>query len=171
VSQGARVLNLSFAGPPDPLFHRAVKAAYDRRTIIVAAAGNAGPVAPPAYPAAYEEVIAVTATDSADRLYSQANHGAYIAIAAPGVDILAPSVGRAHELRTGTSFAAAHVSGIIALMLERNPQLSPETARMALIAAASDLGPPGRDDEFGAGRANAYGSLRLLEQAKGPAGP
>ena len=53
-------------------------------------------------------------------------------------------------------------------MLERNPHLSAETARLALTAAASDLGPPGPDEEFGAGRASAYGSLRLLEQARAP---
>jgi hypothetical protein len=168
VEKGARVLNLSFAGPRDPLIERVVKAAHARRAIIVAAAGNAGPTAPPAYPAAYEDVIAVTATDSADRLYTQANHGPYIAIAAPGVDILAPTARHAHQLYSGTSFAAAYVSGIIALMLERNPHLSAETARLALMAAASDLGAPGRDDEFGAGRANAYGSLRLLDQAGAP---
>jgi subtilisin family serine protease len=165
VEGGARVLNLSFVGPRDPLIEKAVRAAHARRAIIVAAAGNAGPAAPPAYPAAYKEVIAVTATDSADRLYKDANRGSYIAVAAPGVDILAPTTGHSHQLHSGTSFAAAHVSGIIALMLEKNPHLSAETARLALTAAASDLGAPGHDEEFGAGRANAYGSLRLLEQA------
>lgn len=168
IDQGARVLNLSFAGPRDPLMEKAVRAAHARRAILVAAAGNAGPSAPPAYPAAYPQVIAVTATDSADRLYTQANRGAYIAMAAPGVDILAPTAGHAHQLHSGTSFAAAHVSGIIALLLERNPSLSAETARLALTAAASDLGAPGPDEEFGAGRANAYAALRLLEQAATP---
>jgi hypothetical protein len=168
IDQGARVLNLSFAGPRDPLMEKAVRAAHARRAILVAAAGNAGPSAPPAYPAAYPQVIAVTATDSADRLYAQANRGAYIAMAAPGVDILAPTAGHAHQLHSGTSFAAAHVSGIIALLLERNPSLSAETARLALTAAASDLGAPGPDEEFGAGRANAYAALRLLEQAATP---
>ncbi|HXF55723.1 MAG TPA: S8 family serine peptidase [Hyphomicrobiaceae bacterium] len=168
IEQGARVLNLSFVGPRDPLIERAVRAAYDRRAIMIAAAGNGGPAAPPAYPAAYREVIAVTATDSADRRYKEANRGTYIAVAAPGVDILAPTSGHAHELHSGTSFAAAHVSGIVALMLERNPHLSPETARLALTAAANDLGPPGHDEEFGAGRVNAYGSLRMLDQAGAP---
>jgi subtilisin family serine protease len=168
IDQGARVLNLSFAGPRDPLMEKAVRAAHARRAILVAAAGNAGPSAPPAYPAAYPQVIAVTATDSADRLYAQANRGAYIAMAAPGVDILAPTAGHAHQLHSGTSFAAAHVSGIIALLLERNPHLSAETARLALTAAASDLGAPGPDEQFGAGRANAYAALRLLEQAAAP---
>jgi|GEM_PF-1520684 len=168
IEQGARVLNLSFVGPRDPLIEKAVRAAYERRAIMIAAAGNRGPAAPPAYPAAYREVIAVTATDSADRLYKEANRGTYIAVAAPGVDILAPTSGHAHQLHSGTSFAAAHVSGIVALMLERNPHLSAETARLALTAAANDLGPPGHDEEFGAGRANAYGSLRMLDQAGAP---
>lgn len=166
MAQGARVLNMSFAGPRDPLLGKAVRAAYEKRAIIVASAGNGGPAAPPAFPAAYEEVIAVTATDAAERLYQDANRGHYIAIAAPGVDILAPSTGRAHQLQSGTSFAAAHVSGIIALMLERSPRLTAEEARRVLMDAAKDLGRPGRDQEFGAGNANAYGALRMLERQR-----
>lgn len=164
IAQNARVLNLSFAGPNDPLFARAIKAAQGRHAIIVAAAGNNGRGAPPAYPAAYDEVIAVTATDAADQLYANANRGGYIALAAPGVDVLVLDANGGHQFQSGTSFAAAHVSGIIALMLENNPRLSAEEARRALTAAAHDLGAPGKDDEFGAGRVNAHGALRTLEQ-------
>jgi len=162
LARRARVLNMSFAGPRDPLLERGITAASEQGAIIVAAAGNAGANAPPAYPAAYPPVIAVTATDFADRLYRLANQGRYISLAAPGVDIVAASADHAHQLLSGTSFAAAHVSGVIALMLERDPALTAVSVRRALMATADDLGPPGPDDQFGAGRANAFAALGAL---------
>ena len=162
IANGARVLNLSLAGPRDPLMEKAVAAAAAKGVIMVAAAGNNGDKAPPAYPAAYRDVIAVTAIDARDQLYKRANHGRYIAIAAPGVDVLAPARGKGHDLQSGTSFAAAHVSGILALMLERNPELTAETARRALVESAVDLGEPGQDESFGAGRTSAAAALRWV---------
>ena len=162
LSRHARVINMSFAGPRDSLLEESIKAAAARGAISVAAAGNGGPQAAPAYPAAYPGVIAVTATDVADHLYSQANRGSYISVSAPGVDVLAPSGDHAHQLLSGTSYAAAHVSGIIALMIERYPALDAGTVRLALAAAAVDLGPPGRDDQFGVGRVNAFATLRAV---------
>jgi subtilisin family serine protease len=162
LARHARILNMSFAGPRDPLLERSVAVAAAGGAIIVAAAGNGGAKAPFAYPAAYPEVIAVTATDVADRLYASANQGRYIAIAAPGVDVLVSSGDHAHQLVSGTSYAAAYVSGIVALMVERNPSLSPGAARQALTTAAVDLGPPGFDDQFGAGRVNAFASLQAM---------
>ena len=118
VANGARVLTLRLAGPRDPLIERAVAAAAARDVILIAAAGNNGDKAPPAYPAACPEVIVViTAIDARDELYARANRGRYIAIAAPGVDVLAPACGNGHDLQSGTSFAAAHVSGVLALLI------------------------------------------------------
>jgi len=97
-----------------------------------------------------------------DRLYAAANRGGYISLAAPGVDVLTPALRHGHALQSGTSFAAAHVAGIIALMIERNSRLSTDQVRRMLIKAAKDLGPPGRDKAFGAGRANAFRSLTLV---------
>lgn len=161
VEKGARVLNMSFAGPRDPLVERHVKAVANRGLISVAAAGNNGSSAPPAFPAAYDEVIAVTAIDSNDRLYEQANRGRYVAIAAPGVDIIVPAVGRTHHFQSGTSFAAAHVSGVIALLLEVRPDLTAPKLRELLAAASDDIGAPGHDSEFGAGRINAAKAVEL----------
>ncbi len=162
LAKHARILNMSFAGPRDPLLERSVGVAAAAGAIIVAAAGNGGAKAPFAYPAAYPEVIAVTATDVADHLYASANRGRYIAIAAPGVDVLVSSGDHAHQLVSGTSYAAAYVSGIVALMIERDPSLSPSAARHALTTSALDLGPPGPDDQFGAGRVNALAALRAM---------
>ena len=105
-------------------------------------------------------VIAVTATDSIDALYADANQGNYIALAAPGVDVLAPALHEAYQMATGTSFAAAHVSGVIALMLESDPRMPVQKIRDVLQSGALDLGPRGRDEQFGAGRVNALAVLR-----------
>ena len=88
-AQGARVVNMSFAGPPDPRLRDALAKANSRKIVLIAAAGNAGPSSPPLYPAADPNVIAVTATNSDDGLFAGANRGNYIAVAAPGVDVRA----------------------------------------------------------------------------------
>lgn len=168
IARGATILNFSFAGARDPLMHRLAGAAVARNVLLVAAAGNNGPDAQPAYPASYPEVIAVTATDQYDKLYAKANHGHYIAVAAPGVDVLTLGAARSHQLQSGTSFAAAHVSGILALMLELAPGLTVDRARAALAAAAVDLGPPGHDAQFGAGRISASEALRGLSVSRVP---
>lgn len=139
VANDARLLNLSFAGPDDPLLARVIASAARRGSIFVAAAGNGGPEAAPAYPAAYDDVIAVTATDAADQIFVQSGQGAHIAIAAPGVDILTAAPGGRYDMSTGTSLAAAHVSGVIALLLERKPSLTLSDIRNVLSRTAQRL--------------------------------
>jgi hypothetical protein len=85
---------------------------------LVAAAGNAGPNSAPLYPGADPGVIAVTATDNRDQLFPGSNRGTYIAVAAPGVDMFAPAPDGAYQLTTGTSVAAAEVSGIFPPLFE-----------------------------------------------------
>src|SRR4029453_8121293 len=111
VSQGARVINMSFAGPADPGLARHLASARTMGAGLIAAAGNFGPQSPPQYPAADPNVIAVSATDADDNLFSASNRGNHIAIAAPGVDILLPAPEANYQVISGTSFAAAHVSG------------------------------------------------------------
>ena len=161
VAKGARVVNMSFAGPRDDLLISLIDAAYDKGIVFIAAAGNQGPTAPPAYPAAYEKVIGITATDEDDGLYAMANRGNYISVAAPGVDILVPVVGNALDYMSGTSFAAAHISGIAALLMERNPKLGPEDIRQLLLSTAHNLGQAGYNADFGAGLADAYGAVSM----------
>jgi len=156
---GARVVNMSFAGPEDPILAKAIEAADAKGMVLVAAAGNGGPEAKAAYPAAYANVIAVTATGNDDKLYSSANRGSYIAIAAPGVDIIAAAPGGAYDISSGTSLAAAHVSGIAALMLEKNPKATPKDVREALMQSAHKL-PGSRIEETGAGIADAAAALK-----------
>jgi hypothetical protein len=163
VGKGARVINMSFAGPQDPALSRALAAARKKGVALIAAAGNAGPKSPPLYPAADPNVIAVTATDARDNLFEASNRGNHVAVSAPGVDILVPSPGAAYQVTSGTSFAAAHVSGIAALILERNPGLSPDGLRRILLSTAKDLGPKGRDKDFGVGLADAYQAVMSAE--------
>ena len=110
VDQGAKVINMSFAGPRDPILQQAIKRLTDQGIILIAAAGNAGPKSPPLFPGADPNVIAVSATDVDDKTYKNANRGKYVAIAAPGVDILVPAPEGGYQLTTGTSVAAAHIS-------------------------------------------------------------
>jgi hypothetical protein len=163
VARGARVINMSFAGPNDPGLARGLAAARQKGVVLVAAAGNAGPKSPPLFPAADPNVIAVTATNADDKLLPAANRGRHIAVAAPGVDIIGPAPGGSYQLSTGTSVAAAHVSGVVALLLERKPDLTPDAVRQILLSSAADLGPKGRDDQFGAGLTDAYGAVQSLD--------
>jgi subtilisin family serine protease len=157
--RAAELMNMSFTGPIDPLLERIVKNAAAKGVIFIAAAGNNGPKAPPVYPAAYPEVIAVTATDEKDELYGKANRGAYICIAAPGVDIVAPALKKGYGLSSGTSMAAAHVSGVVALLLERDGKLDWSGARAILSRSARKPGASGAVEAFGAGIVDAAGAL------------
>jgi subtilisin family serine protease len=161
-THGAQIINMSFAGPKDALVSRGIAAAAAKGIVMVAASGNAGPKSPPLYPAADADVIAVSATDIDDRLFAASNRGSHIAVAAPGVDIFLPAPGGKYQMTSGTSFSAAYVSGLAALILERNPALEPAAVRAILTTSARDLGAPGRDDLFGAGEADAYGAVQAV---------
>ena len=143
---------MSFAGPYDPMLQLAIKNAREKGVVLIAAAGNSGPQSPPLYPAADPNVIAVTATDQDDKLFTQANQGPHVAVAAPGVDILEPAPNGTYQVTTGTSVAAAHVSGVVALLLERNPALDPaDVHELLTLSAARNAGSTGRDDKLGWG--------------------
>src|SRR5712671_559996 len=161
-AHGAQIVNMSFAGPNDALIERGISAAVAKGIVMVAAAGNAGAKSPPLYPAANRSVIAVTATDAQDRLFAASNRGGHIAVSAPGVDIFLPAPDEKYQMTSGTSFSAAYISGLAALLLVRNPALKPDEVRAILMKTARDLGVPGRDDLFGAGEADAYAAVSAV---------
>jgi len=163
ISKGARVINMSFAGPYDPMLQLAMKNAYAKGVVLIAAAGNAGAKSPPLYPAADPHVIAVTATDQNDQLFGGANQGPHVAVAAPGVDITVPAPSDAYQVTTGTSVAAAHVSGVAALLVERHPSVDAATILEVLTASAKRLGAKGRDDRFGWGLVDPASALAELD--------
>jgi subtilisin family serine protease len=165
VEHGAQIINMSFAGPKDPMIERGVAATAARGILMVAAAGNAGAKSPPLYPAANPNVIAVSGTDAQARLFAASNRGNHIAIAAPGADIFLPAPDEKYQIASGTSFSAAYVSGVAALVMERNPALKPGDIRALLTRTARDLGTPGRDDLFGAGEADAFAAVTAAAAA------
>jgi subtilisin family serine protease len=164
-AHGAQIVNMSFAGPKDALIERGIAALAGKGIVMVAAAGNAGAKSPPLYPAANANVIAISATDAQDKLFTASNRGGYIAVAAPGVDVFLPAPEEKYQITSGTSFSAAYVSGLAGLMLERNPALKPEELRAILMKTARDLGSPGRDDLFGAGEADAFAAVSAVAAA------
>ena len=152
-------INLSLAGPDNDVLEEAVVAMAARGVVLVAAAGNAGPRAPPQFPAAYRNVVAVTAADSSGRAYRQATGGAHVAFAAPGVKLWTASA-RAGRLRSGTSYAAPFVTAALAVLRERGPEVPAADLVGTLATTARDLGEAGRDPVFG------WGMVTIPECAK-----
>jgi hypothetical protein len=146
----------TFAGPADPMLREMLARAGARGIVLVAVVGNAGPNSPPLYPGADAGVIGVigvTATDANDKLMPQANRGPQVAVAAPGVEILAAAPDGKYQVTSGTSVAAAHVSGVAALLLATKPKLTPAQVRGNLVRSAHRI--PGTRNEVGAGVVDA----------------
>ena len=148
-AQNVDIVNVSLAGPRNKLLNRGLGHAAANEMILVAAAGNEGPSAPPLYPAAFPFVLAVTAVDRQLEVYTRAVRGEQIDLAAPGVDILLEDEGRLRVL-SGTSAAAPFVTAAIAA--DRGlGDLDVAAVRRRLAAQALDLGAAGSDPVFGAG--------------------
>lgn len=148
VANRVPVVNMSLSGPRNAILDRLVEQSVGRGTMIVAAAGNGGPTAPPAYPAALKTVVAVTAVDSNNRVYRYANQGRYITVSAYGVGEPAADANGGIARFSGTSFATPHVSAWMARCLKRGGAL---TCGRKLRKSARDLGEPGYDPVYGYG--------------------
>lgn len=150
VSKNVPVVNISLAGSENKVLSLLMERASAKGLVIVAAAGNGGASAKPAYPAAHPKVLAVTAIDQQLAAYGQANQGDYIDFAAPGVGLWTAMNGGG-GLQSGTSFAAPFITGAVALELAGGVRPDPEALRAALRKLTQDLGPPGHDSIFGWG--------------------
>lgn len=150
VTQEVSVINISLAGPPNRLLETALTRVRERGVLAIAAAGNGGPMAQPMYPAAYPEVVAVTATDNRGRAFRLANRGEYVDIAAPGVNIRHAQAGGGYAASSGTSYAVPFVAVAAARLLQLNSE--PAAMLDALYASAVDVGAPGRDQIYGYGQ-------------------
>jgi flagellar hook assembly protein FlgD len=160
VDHGADVINLSLGGYGyDPGLHYAVNYAYNHGVVVVAAAGN-DDTDSDVYPAAYEEVIAVSAVDKDDNITFFSNYGNYIDLSAPGEAIYSTLPHNRFGFMDGTSMAAPVVSGVAALVLSKNPYLSVSQVRDILFRSAVDLGSKGWDEFYGYGRVDANRALK-----------
>ena len=139
-------------GPPNRLLELAVRRAAAKGMLLVAAVGNDGPAAAPLYPAAYPDVIGVTAVDAAGQVLPEAGRGPHVAFAAPGADIAAAGFAPGGYARArGTSFAAPLVAGLLAAALHEPDAAAAGLAVAALARSAQDRGAPGRDPVYGHG--------------------
>ena len=162
VDQGASILSNSWGGPgQSELIHEAVKYAYDHGVLVVAAAGNEASDVK-IYPAAYDEVVAVTATDEFDNPALFTNYGDWVEVAAPGVLIYStisqehdPRVNYPYGYASGTSMSTPHVAGVAALIWSQFPNMTRDEVRLRLQSTTDDLGEPGFDIYYGYGRINA----------------
>jgi len=162
VTNGMQIINMSLGVQDSLSLHDAIIKANQAGVVLVASAGN-NPYGSIEYPAAYPEVISVAATDSNNEICALCPKGK-IDISAPGVDIYSTYKGGTYRTLTGTSMAAPHISGTIAMMLLSNnkPDLNgdgkctTEEVKKKLQSTAIDLGTPGMDDTFGAGLINAF---------------
>jgi hypothetical protein len=146
---GVRLVNVSLAGPYNKILDRALQSAVGKGMIIVAAAGNTGADSPPRYPAAFDNVIAVTAVDVEGKVYGNAVRGDQIDFSAPGVDVFVP-VGEGKYI-SGTSIAAPFVTARIAADQKALAAKGSAELVQGLAKSATDLGAPGRDAIYGHG--------------------
>jgi subtilisin family serine protease len=150
-------INLSLAGPDNSLLAMAVNEALLTNVAVIAAAGNDGPKSKPAYPAAYENVIAVTALDRNYAVYRRAVQGEHIDFSAPGVNVLAAAPNQRVQKRSGTSYAAPFVTAAVARMKANAPNISQAEIVRRLSENVRDLGSLGHDRVFGWGLIQAGG--------------
>ncbi|GEM_PF-3215316 len=150
IQKRVHIINISIGGPRDKIIEKLIRRAISVGITVVAAVGNGGPRAPPSYPAAYPGVIGVTAVDRDLNLYPHAPRGRFVDIAAPGVDVFSLKPGNRYNFYTGTSFAAAYVTGILALRLAGETK-SVSFDPLAFLRAAAFRPPRHPPDEMGAG--------------------
>jgi len=147
---GVSVVNISLAGPYNKLLDSAIQKATSKGMMIIAAVGNDGPQANPQYPAAFDNVIAVTAIDSAREVYADAVRGDHVDFSAPGVDVFV-TYGADGKYLSGTSVAAPFVTALVASNASLANAENIETVRKIIEQETVDLGRAGRDPVYGAG--------------------
>ena len=166
VDNGADLINLSLETVPTPQLANAVRYAVARKVVLVAAAGNQQSDeqrTQPAYPAGYPLVLAVAGVDEQGSHVGTSISGDYIDVAAPGLLIEGPAPGGGYRVESegGTSFAAAYVTGVAALVRSAYPQL-PANEVMNRIVATADNPPEGRTGEVGFGVVNPYRAVSTV---------
>ncbi|MGH2829419.1 MAG: S8 family serine peptidase, partial [Actinomycetota bacterium] len=162
--QGARIINLSLGAPT---YSQAMRSAVDyaaaQGALVVAAAGNGATPSPVvAYPAGYQNVLSVGAINQSGAPAPFSLTGK-VDVAAPGQAVPVARLGGGTEMADGTSFAAPHVAGVVALLAERHPLATGRRLRQITAGTATDVGTPGYDVRTGAGIVNAEAAVGNTE--------
>jgi len=182
VDNGANVINMSLGSKTDRDFlYEAVRYAYDNDVLMVAASGNSTSTSSPSnyvlYPASYDEVMAVGATDMYDEVANLSNStfishsGNNLDLVAPGVEILTADGNSqdGYKIFDGTSMATPHVAGVAALMLSKDPNLTADEIRQILIESANNPESMSGDfdQKYGNGRLDAQAAMDMVNEADG----
>lgn len=161
---GADIINLSLGGySASATLQSAIEYAQQKGVLIVAAVGNDNR-SDPFYPAAFQDVVGVSATDKNDERWPLSNYGDYVDVAAPGVTIYSTfndlnNTYGGYAFYSGTSMASPHVAGLAGLLLSQDQSRTPSQLISLLTSGSNDLGAGGWDPYFGNGRINAFMSL------------
>ncbi|MBH5318113.1 peptidase S8 [Paenibacillus sp. GSMTC-2017] len=167
VDHGAKVINMSLGNYAQADFlHDAIKYAYERDVVLIAASGNDN-TERPGFPAAYPEVFAVAATNSKKEKASFSNFGNYIDVAAPGDSIASTYPGSQYAALSGTSMASPHVAALAGLIRSVNPDLTNVEVMEIMRVSARDLGASGKDIYFGYGEIDVDKALHAASTYSG----
>jgi thermitase len=178
VDHGVEVINMSLGGDNCTTdLAEAINYAYERNVTIVAASGNSCPVRVSlglesfdvSYPAQFERVIAVGATDAQDNRATFSHYGSTLDVTAPGVGILSTYLNRSYKRLDGTSMASPIVAGLAGLLVSQYPSLTPAQVQEILEQSADDIGSLGWDEQTGWGRINADQALQTTVEYVTPA--
>ena len=154
VDHGAKVINLSLGDSHNSeIMHDAILYAYKNDVVLIAASGNDN-VEEPMYPAAYSEVLAVSAVTPHGEKAFFSNYGDYIDVTAPGEHIPSTFPGDQYVIMSGTSMASPHVAGMAGLIRSINPELTNEEVYQLIRETSEDLGDKGYDPYYGHGLIN-----------------
>jgi thermitase len=165
VDHGAKVINLSLGNyQPSAVLEEAIRYAYDRDVVLVAALGNDS-TSQPSFPAAYPEVISVGAVNQDLSFAPYSNYGNYLDVVAPGTNIASTFTQHRYAALSGTSMAAPHVTALAGLIRSLNPRLSNDEVKQIIIDTATDLGDSGKDPYYGYGLINVYRALELARRS------
>lgn len=163
VDSGVKVINLSLGGATESTsLTSAIQYAVDRNVLVVAAAGNGAADSTPKWPAASDLALAVTAVDRTNGVTSFDQRGEYIDLAAPGSSILS-TASNDYKIQSGTSMAAAFVTGAAALLFAAQPSITAAQVRDVLQRTATDIGALGRDTTFGYGLVDLVAAFAELD--------
>lgn len=159
-SKKVDAVNMSVAGGDNKVVRKALEIANRQKLLLIAAVGNWGRSDKPAYPAAYKEVVAVTAIKGGELIYIHANTGKYVDFAAPGVGIWVAMPGGGGKIQSGTSYATPYITAIAAVLRKSGRAKNSADFKKLLVKVTKDLGAPGKDNIFGTGAVRAKPSCK-----------